>query len=573
MKIDGIATSEHLDSSGEILDIKGLDITDFEEGKGVLNFEHKNESPEDIVGTIIFAKKIYSEKDCEDDRQKMYWDYCKKPFLYIIGELFDGEKHPGAVALAALIRYYHNRGEKVLAGFSVEGQTLKREGQQLKRTVGRRVATTLRPCNKTCIAGVLEDAQTKDFIAKTMKEDMTIDGLVEVDSVIFEDPETHDKAKAEEELHDAIVTLNKTLTAGSYGVAPDSLTGGSALQVEGMVKKKPIVLSREEKNKLKSAIRDWPKTRPLKEWLKAQMPEVSESYIEHFADIADQVSLRKNQQPNLVRIDESHHMHPDASPEQTKLIQGLYWDPTATLDHDPEDHTGHVYHLQNDHGDKVLAKTPSRTISNNESARNASLYHNLATDYFGLGEHVPVTTHFVHPLGIHSEDGSSHWHATKYHGNTSSPLNNQDSHVHLQSARDSGTLHKLALMDLITGTDDRGHHNVLTEQDGKVLHIDNETAFEYHPPLFTGYMEEINNMPGIKHDSIHPEATEWLNSLSPIKLHDQMKRHGISGTAIKKSVVALSAAKDMAKRGAKLETIRHHVQALWNDVDSGRIKQ
>ena len=54
MLIDGIFASEAIDSSGEILDVKGADITDFEDGKGVLNFEHRGDdapgaSANDIV--------------------------------------------------------------------------------------------------------------------------------------------------------------------------------------------------------------------------------------------------------------------------------------------------------------------------------------------------------------------------------------------------------------------------------------------------------------------------------------------------------------------------------------------
>ena len=50
LKIDGISTSEHIDSSGELLIIENHDISDLEEGRGVLNFEHSNKA-EDIVGS------------------------------------------------------------------------------------------------------------------------------------------------------------------------------------------------------------------------------------------------------------------------------------------------------------------------------------------------------------------------------------------------------------------------------------------------------------------------------------------------------------------------------------------
>ena len=66
--IDGIGASQNIDSSGEIVDIAGLDISSLEVD-GSLNWEHKKDFPEQLVGKILKAKKIFSEKDCEDDRR------------------------------------------------------------------------------------------------------------------------------------------------------------------------------------------------------------------------------------------------------------------------------------------------------------------------------------------------------------------------------------------------------------------------------------------------------------------------------------------------------------------------
>ena len=62
MIIDGVFASEAIDSSGEILDIKGCDISDLENGYGVLNWEHngsenKKEDANNIIGKIVFCKK------------------------------------------------------------------------------------------------------------------------------------------------------------------------------------------------------------------------------------------------------------------------------------------------------------------------------------------------------------------------------------------------------------------------------------------------------------------------------------------------------------------------------------
>ena len=187
LKIDGISASEHLDSSGEVLKIDGHDISDLNDGKGVINWEHNNDSSEDIIGAVIFAKKIKKKSDCDDERQEMFWEACKVPFVYIIAELFDDEEHPGAVAAAAMIRYYKNRGLKVLAGFSVEGATLDKEDNVLKRSVGRRVALTLRPCNKSAISDVYEDSKNKSLVKFMQLNKPIIGKAYEVPDIIFSD--------------------------------------------------------------------------------------------------------------------------------------------------------------------------------------------------------------------------------------------------------------------------------------------------------------------------------------------------------------------------------------------------
>src|SRR5690349_16214216 len=101
MIIDGVAASEAIDSSGEILDVSGCDISDLEEGRGVLNYEHKSENDTgasfaDIIGRIVFAKKILKESDCSNDRERFYWSTVKLPFIYIQCELFDQDGHEGA---------------------------------------------------------------------------------------------------------------------------------------------------------------------------------------------------------------------------------------------------------------------------------------------------------------------------------------------------------------------------------------------------------------------------------------------------------------------------------------------
>ena len=150
MKLDAPVATNALDSSGEILSIKGLDITDFLEGRAVANWEHSNTSEDGAVGRFIYAKKIFSEADCDNDRQLAFWNQLKHEFLYAVVELFDEEGHPGATAIAAMVRYFLKRKDKIRIGMSIEGSTLERDGHLLNRAVARKAAITLTPCNKEC---------------------------------------------------------------------------------------------------------------------------------------------------------------------------------------------------------------------------------------------------------------------------------------------------------------------------------------------------------------------------------------------------------------------------------------
>ena len=186
MVIDGILASEAIDTSGEILDVDGCDISDLQNGTGVLNFEHKGDDPMGILGKIIYAKKIKHIDDYSNERERAYWSQIKIPFIYGQAELFDGENHPGAVAAAAIIRYYHKRREPLLARFSIEGTTLERKGNVLKRSVARKIALTLKPCNRSCYSGVLRDDTDLQRSEKNPSKEIFRGGFCEVDLLVVD---------------------------------------------------------------------------------------------------------------------------------------------------------------------------------------------------------------------------------------------------------------------------------------------------------------------------------------------------------------------------------------------------
>lgn len=551
LKVDGIATSEHVDSSGELLIIENHDISDLKEGKGVLNFEHSNKH-EDIVGAIIYAHKILKKEDCENDRQRKYWDFVKKPFVYIIGELFDDQDHPGAVAVAAMIRYYASKKEKMLIGFSIEGATLERDGNVLKETVGRRCAITLRPCNKTAISDLYEDAKN-DEIKKSIEGilknvDETIASL-QLDSSIFEGTAEITPA----DLFKHIEDLNKTLEAGNYNVAPSQLVGGAALQVE--------YIDNGKKNRVKAALRDWNRKRPLKEVVKAALPEVSDDYIDTFVDLAEDLALKKGlPKTELKRIGKDHgHFSHDS--DQHNLIEGLYMhrdlnDAMKPIQAGHGNYTSDPFVGMNDAGINVVVKSPQNMgdyfpdAEEQDLAHNSASFYRMGKDFFGLGEHIPATAMFSHP-----ELAQGNYSAMAHVPDARTPLEMKKPEVEkaMNKHFQSGNLHKLMIMDQIMGHGDRHAGNILIDKHDNIHHIDNDFAHNHdmNNPDHGFYHQET----AYGEHPIHPKAMEWLHSLDAAKMAEHMLKHGIDKEAIKSSVRKLKSFQDYSKKGYNLSKI------------------
>ena len=542
-KIDGIASSEHVDSSGEILRIANANIDDLVEGKGVLNWEHTNDSASDIVARITFAKKILSRDDCDTDRQRKYWDYVKVPYIYIQAEFFDSEDHPGALAVSSIIRHYHKRKEKILVSMSVEGSTLERNGNILERTVARRVALTLRACNKTCITGVL-DAPAEEIISKSMK-DLINHSDYTIDSAILDDTSTNlqDLKQATEELE---TTLNKTLTAGVGNVAPQNLTQGAALQCEDISGRNEQLSSRTVRNRVKAAVRDWDRRRPLKEVIKAALPEIGDGYIDHFVNVANELTLKKSQSTNLIRVGQEHSQNQSQDDDQKRLIEGLYLDPAQQ--------PAKTVIARNDAGQSVLIKRPVGPDIHGDAQQNAANYYQIAK-YLGLGDNVPVTNTFSSPIN------KEQLQAIEIKEGFNTPLQSPRQYEkNAQKARESGELHKLAMLDLLLGNNDRHAANMLYNRDGKFLHIDNDHSFDHQSP-HEHQMYHQGEFEGVANDMAHIDAVRWLNDVDPRLLVRHLTLIGLPMVLVKQIALNLKSLKQMASDG---HSIGNMAQAIKN---------
>ena len=298
MVIDGVAASECIDSSGEVIEIEGVDCAQLEEDGGILlNWEHKDgdEGADTIVGRVIYLKKIFKESDCETERQRDYWVRVRKnPFIYVVCRLFDGSGHQKARAIAAIIRDNAAHDEPLACRFSIEGTTTKKDGNTIKASLFKRLAVTVKPCNKTAVTGLLQDNAVLDEVTKAEPrfvdpEFAPLGGAVEVACNPCVDPK-EEAAMRLLAAAAAIRTVKKALTAGSTDAAPSTLTGGAALQREDATK--------TVANTARAALRDYGWDRPFsrsefRAFAKSKLPEASDEFIDHFTDLAETLSIKK----------------------------------------------------------------------------------------------------------------------------------------------------------------------------------------------------------------------------------------------------------------------------------------
>lgn len=156
MIIECVASTPDRDVTGETVNIDGADISPLKEHRGYLNSDHRNDMAH-TVGKVLDAKIIRSLKDCDTPTQMKYWNQLGKSFIWAKGELFEGVGHKEADAIAAIYKFYMQKGEEPPVKISVEGKTLERgPNGELKRTLIKGLALTLSPCNRATRSEVTE---------------------------------------------------------------------------------------------------------------------------------------------------------------------------------------------------------------------------------------------------------------------------------------------------------------------------------------------------------------------------------------------------------------------------------
>ena len=209
-------------------------------------------------------------------------------------------------------------------------------------------------------------------------------------------------------------------------------------------------------------------------------------------------------------------------------------------------------------------------VDNFNSSRREVMYHNMARDFFKMGNHVPLTAGFNHDNDewsgqkMISKSAANHAHLKP----TPEPdglydFEDKAHHKALLNAYKSGDIHKMAIMDNIMGHHDRHTNNYLIGKTGKIHLIDNGTSFDYvnfDPKDVPRFLENITNKNirdmGLKDKKLHPRAQKWLMGL---KEEDALRAFSKNGYSPDHAAV----------KGfmARLSMLKHKVQSNeYNNV-------
>lgn len=274
LEIDMIAGSQVRDTQGEMLSVEGADISELIAGNGRFNDNH-GKGFFNSIGRVTGAKKIFKAEDCENDRQKYYWEKVKSPYIYVSGVLYDDDEHPNAKAAAAILRNIHKTDVPLKMKASVEGGVLARgikDESLLARTKIHSVALTFTPANNATLVEPISLEKGSYDIAADMALIKSVMHLARTDVPSFRHITRHAQAERisnnlkqaneiasqvglstvvpeftpQELINQAVQykltsninkinKLSKALTAGYGGAsAPGARTGGSVIQSENL---------------------------------------------------------------------------------------------------------------------------------------------------------------------------------------------------------------------------------------------------------------------------------------------------------------------------------------------------
>jgi hypothetical protein len=126
--IEGLASTPTQDQQGEIVLVKGLDLSYLEQGKGTFNWNHfGDKDPSSVVGLITRHNRTLDGE------------------LYVKGKLL--KALPKAKACYDLMKALDSEGEVRRMGMSIEGKVLHKQNRVIYKAWVKAVALTMDPVN------------------------------------------------------------------------------------------------------------------------------------------------------------------------------------------------------------------------------------------------------------------------------------------------------------------------------------------------------------------------------------------------------------------------------------------
>ena len=219
-RIFGRASTDKVDRQGEIVHIKGLDLSPIEKGKGLWNFDHKK-GPENTIGIIDTYKKTDNE-------------------LYLGGYLFKNHDRAKSVYQIMSSLSDSDRGR---VGLSVEGVIKERAGKDgriIKKAEIHSCAITMNPVNEDTYANLIKSMSEVEFSSDALEENIIPEASAPTDT-----PELTFSTSQ------VVALLHKALGVGTgYATTtPANLSGGDALSSEDLDKKPKDITNIENPKK------------------------------------------------------------------------------------------------------------------------------------------------------------------------------------------------------------------------------------------------------------------------------------------------------------------------------------
>lgn len=221
-RVFGLASTPNRDQQGEVVDLKGLDLSPIEKGRGIFNFDHKK-GPENTIGVIDTYKK-----DNEG--------------LYLGGYLF--KEHDRAKAIQQIMTSF-SKSDRGRMGMSVEGiikQRNGKDGKTISKAVIHSCALTMNPVNTDTYASLIKSLSGAEveFEGDSLGTDLIpeeVEGSNRNDGKLTFTPEQ------------VVDLVQKALSVGNgYATStPGERSGGDALAQEDLDKEPKKVMDNMEK--------------------------------------------------------------------------------------------------------------------------------------------------------------------------------------------------------------------------------------------------------------------------------------------------------------------------------------